>query len=77
MKYLVVIEKGESNLSAYVPDLPGLREYGRDFRRTDAQYSGMRNIQEAIEGHLVIMIEHGEIIPQPSSAAAEVELLAP
>jgi predicted RNase H-like HicB family nuclease len=45
MKYVVVIEKGENNFSAYVPDLPGCVAAGRSIDETE------RLIREAIEMH--------------------------
>ena len=43
-KYAIVIERGENNLSAYVPDLPGCITTGATVEETE------RNIREAIEG---------------------------
>ena len=45
-KYAVVIEQGEHNLSAYVPDLPGCITTGRTVEEIES------NIREAIEFHL-------------------------
>lgn len=70
MRYLVIIEKGESNYSAYVPDLPGCVSAGET---TDQV---LENIREAIEGHLALMREYGDPIPQPSSEAVQVEIKA-
>ena len=69
MKYLVIIEKGENNYSAYVPDLPGCVTTGKTVDET------LNNMREAIEGHLEVMREYGDPIPLPTSAAAEVEVL--
>ena len=44
-KYAIVIEYGENNLSAYVPDLPGCITTGRTVEEIE------RNIREAIELH--------------------------
>jgi predicted RNase H-like HicB family nuclease len=68
VRYLVIIEKGPENLSAYVPDLPGCTSAGKTFDET------MANIREAIEGHLEVMREYGEPIPESVSEAAEVEV---
>ncbi|MCC7168784.1 MAG: type II toxin-antitoxin system HicB family antitoxin [Rhodospirillales bacterium] len=67
-KYAIVIERGENNLSAYVPDLPGCITTGRT---TDEI---ARNIREAIELHLEGMREDGEPIPEPQTEVAYVEL---
>jgi len=68
VKYLVIIEKGPENLSAYVPDLPGCTSAGKTLEET------MANIREAIEGHLAVMREYGESIPDPVSEAMAVEV---
>lgn len=46
MRYAVVIEKGERNFSAYVPDLPGCVSVGDTLDEVKAE------IREAIELHL-------------------------
>ena len=61
MRYAVVIEKAESNYSAYVPDLPGCVATGQTVEETEQQ------IREAIEFHLQGMREDGLPIPTPSS----------
>jgi predicted RNase H-like HicB family nuclease len=61
MKYPVIVERGERNFSAYVPDLPGCISTGRTL--DEAQ----RNIQEAIELHVDGMREDGLPIPPPST----------
>src|SRR5271154_2103732 len=67
-KYAIVIEQGENNLSAYVPDLPGCITTGRTIQEIE------RNIREAIEFHLEGLREDGEAIPDPHTAVAYVEL---
>lgn len=67
-KYAVVIERGENNLSAYVPDLPGCITTGRSIEEID------ENIREAILLHLEGMAEDGEIVPEPSTTVQYVEL---
>ena len=68
MRYAVVIEKGEKNYSAYVPDLPGCVSVGDTFDEVKAE------IREAIAFHLEGMREDGLPIPQPSSWAEYVEV---
>ena len=68
MRYLVIIEEGPENLSAYVPDLPGCVSAGATHEET------LRNIHEAIQGHLEIMRAHGETIPEPTSHSEYVEV---
>ena len=68
MRYAVVIEKGERNYSAYVPDLPGCVSIGDTPEQVKAE------IREAIEFHLEGMREDGLPIPKPSSQADYVEV---
>lgn len=68
-KYAIVIERGENNLSAYVPDLPGCITTGKTVEEVE------RNIREAIELHLEGMIEDGQPVPEPSTAVAYVCLI--
>lgn len=70
MKFAVVIEKAESNYSAYVPDLPGCVATGDTLAETESQ------IREAIELHLQGMKEDGLPIPEPSSAVDYIEVAA-
>jgi predicted RNase H-like HicB family nuclease len=67
-KYAIVIEQGENNLSAYVPDLPGCITTGRTVEEIES------NMREAIELHLDGLREDGEPIPDPHTAVAYVEL---
>jgi predicted RNase H-like HicB family nuclease len=71
MRYAVVIEKGERNYSAYVPDLPGCVSVGDTLEEAKAA------IREAIEFHLEGMQEDGQPIPKPSSRAEYVEVEQP
>lgn len=68
MRYAVVIEKGERNYSAYVPDLPGCVSVGETPEDVKAE------IREAIEFHLEGMREDGLPVPAPSSRAEYVEV---
>ncbi len=68
MRYAVVIEKGERNFSAYVPDLPGCVSVGDTLEGVKAE------IRQAIEFHLEGMREDGLPIPKPSSWADYVEV---
>ncbi len=68
MKYTVIIEPGPNNYSAYVPDLPGCVSTGETYDEV------VQNIREAIEGHLHVMREYGDPIPEPISQAASVEV---
>ncbi len=73
-KFLVILEKGGDNFSAYSPDLPGCIATGSSVDQTLAE---MRN---AIEFHLEGMIENGEKLPVPrtlSSYIKETDEIAP
>lgn len=67
-RYAVVIEKGENNLSAYVPDLPGCIATGKTVAEIE------RNIREAIAFHVEGMLEDGETVPEPATDVRYVEL---
>ncbi len=68
MKFLVVIEKGDSSWGAHVPDLPGCVAIA------DAREKVVELIREAIDFHLEGMRENGEDIPQPSSEGELIEV---
>lgn len=66
-QYPIVIEQGESNLSAYVPDLPGCITTGKTVAEIE------RNIREAIELHIEGLIADGEAIPEPQTGVGYLE----
>lgn len=68
MRYMVVIEKGETSYGAYVPDLPGCVAVGE----TEEEVKQL--IQEAIEFHLEDLYETGIKIPPPLSTSDFVEV---
>ena len=68
MRYAIVIEKGESNYSAYVPDLPGCVAVGDTIEETE------REIQEAIEFHIEGLRADGLPVPPPSSKVEYVDI---
>ncbi len=70
MRYAIVIEKAESNYSAYVPDLPGCVATGATVEETE------KSIREAIEFHLDGLREDGMPIPPPSSHVEYIEVTA-
>lgn len=63
-RYLVVIEKGKNNYSAYSPDLPGCVATGDTVEETEI------NMHEAIEFHLDGLREDEITLPE-STAIAE------
>ena len=70
MRYMIVIEEGETSFGAYVPDLPGCIAVGE----TESEVKQL--IQEAIEFHLEDLHESGAEIPKPLSKSEYVEVLA-
>jgi predicted RNase H-like HicB family nuclease len=70
MRYAIVIEKGEGNYGAYVPDLPGCVATGITIEEVE------REIQEAIEFHIEGLRADGMPIPEPSSRVEYVDVTA-
>jgi len=68
MKYMVVVEKGESGYGAHVPDLPGCIAAG------ETREEVLELIKEAIEFHIEGLRESGEPVPPPSSAGEFIEV---
>ena len=69
MKYVVVIEKGEKNYGAYVPDLPGCVAVGDTIDQVEERIRG------AIEFHLRGLRQDGTDVPIPTTIAKEIEVL--
>ncbi len=67
MRYAMIIEKGERNYSAYLPDLPGCVATGETVEEVKERMRG------AIDLHLRGMREDGLPIPEPTSMADYVE----
>lgn len=70
MRYAILIEKAESNFSAYVPDLPGCVAAGQTVEETEIL------IREAIAFYLDGICEEGLPVPQPRGQVDYVELSA-
>jgi predicted RNase H-like HicB family nuclease len=70
MRYAIVIERANSNFSAYVPDLPGCVATGATVAETE------QAIREAIEYHLEGMRDDGVEPPLPSSTVEYVDIAA-
>jgi predicted RNase H-like HicB family nuclease len=70
MRYAILIEKAESNYSAYVPELPGCVAAATTVEALEAE------IREAIRFHIDRLKEDGLSIPSPTSIAeyADVDL---
>ncbi len=67
MRYAVVIERAESNFSAYVPDLPGCVATGATREEVE------REIREAIAFHLDGLREDGLPVPEPRTVLTYVD----
>ncbi len=70
MRYAVVIEKAESNYSAYVPDLPGCVATGATVTQVEAE------IREAIVFHVEGLREDGLPVPIASSQVEYIDVAA-
>ncbi|NOX62912.1 MAG: type II toxin-antitoxin system HicB family antitoxin [Chloroflexi bacterium] len=70
-QFLVIIETGEQNLSAYSPDLPGCVATGATYDEV------LKNMYEAIQMHLEAMVEEGETIPETFSLATHIAVPEP
>jgi predicted RNase H-like HicB family nuclease len=67
-RYAIVVEKGESNYAAYVPDLPGCVATGATVEETE------RRLRGAIELHVRGLREDGLLVPEPSSVVDYLEI---
>lgn len=68
MRYMVVIERGETSWGAHVPDLPGCVAVG------ETREEVLQLIREAIEFHIESLKEDGVPPPPPSSEGEFVEV---
>lgn len=65
LEFLVIIEEGEHNFSAYSPDLPGCIATGDTVDET------LANMQDAIQLHLEGMAANKMPLPQVTQKRAE------
>ncbi len=63
----MIIERGERNYSAYLPDLPGCVATGKTLEEV------RQRMRQAVDMHLRGLREDGLPIPEPSSMAEYVE----
>lgn len=70
MRYMVIVEKGESSYGAFVPDLPGCIAVG------ETEQEVIVLIQEAIQFHLEDLQSEGRPIPPATSKSMFVEVAA-
>jgi len=68
-RFLIVVEKANSNFSAYSPDLPGCVATGK----TRDQVT--RNMHEAIEWHIQGLLQDKLPVPKPHAFAEYVAVL--
>jgi predicted RNase H-like HicB family nuclease len=68
MRYMVVVERGETSWGAHVPDLPGCVAVG------ETREEVLQFIREAIEFHIDGLKEDGLPVPTPSSEGEFVEV---
>jgi predicted RNase H-like HicB family nuclease len=67
MRYAMIIERGERNFSAYLPDVPGCIVTGKTIEEVK------QRMREAIDLHLSGLREDGLPIPEPTSSVEYVE----
>jgi predicted RNase H-like HicB family nuclease len=70
-RFLIILEQGEHNYSAYAPDLPGCIATG------DTLEEVKRNMSQAIRMHIQGMIEDHESLPIPQTVAEYVDVATP
>jgi predicted RNase H-like HicB family nuclease len=66
----VIYKKTATGYSSYAPDLPGCGAAGRSLEETKTL------IAEAIEGHIELLRENGEKVPEPTTLTGYVEAVA-
>lgn len=67
-KFLIVVEPTLTGFSAYFPDLPGCVSTGRTREEIE------QNMREAIAFHLDGLREEGQVVPEPQTYSAYVEI---
>jgi predicted RNase H-like HicB family nuclease len=70
-RFLIIIEKGSHNYSAFVPDLPGCVATGKTLEEVKA------NMRDAIRMHIEGMIEDHEPIPASETMADYMDVAIP
>jgi len=63
MTYKAIIERGPSSWGAYVPDLPGCVAVASSREAVE------QRIREAVDLHVELMRERGEVVPAPTTVA--------
>lgn len=63
--YAIIIERADDGgFGAWSPDLPGCVALG------DTEAEALSEMKDAMRGHLEVMRERGEVIPNPSTVSA-------
>ena len=65
LTYAVVFEKTHNNWCAYAPDVPGCGSTG------DTWEEMLEMIRKGLTGHIEIMLEYGEPLPEPKMSIEE------
>ncbi len=68
IEYAVVIERSPNNYGAWVPDLDGCVSTGKTIEEVT------KNIAVAIQMHIEVMREHGEVVPPPTAHVTVVQV---
>jgi predicted RNase H-like HicB family nuclease len=69
-EYVVIYEWTGQNYSAYAPDLPGCVAAGDTLEETE------RLMKEAIELYIESLKEVGQVVPEPTTKAKPVAVMA-
>jgi predicted RNase H-like HicB family nuclease len=70
MRYVVIVEEGDTSFGAHVPDLPGCAAVA------DTKAEVLKLIQEAIQFHIEGLRADSQPVPAPSSSVEYVEVRA-
>jgi predicted RNase H-like HicB family nuclease len=68
MRYVILIEEGDNNFSAYAPDVTGCVATGKTLAETK------QRMKEALEFHFEGMILDDESVPQATTRCAYVDI---
>lgn len=71
VKYLIVVEKGETSYSAYSPDVPGCFATGATVEEAEAQ------MVHAIQNYLDELAAQSAPLPEPATTSASFVLMTP
>jgi predicted RNase H-like HicB family nuclease len=70
VRYVIVVERSETNYAAYVPDLLGCVATGKTIEATE------RLLREAIAIHIAGLREDGLPVPEPGPVVDHLEIFA-